>query len=294
MANMRAAELGRDILPQSRRAELISCGRILTYIHTADLAKSKLETGFFCRNRLCPACAWRKSVHDATEIACILQRAVDDGFSLHFATLTAKSVYAEDLREAVDDYLRAYWELMRLAPLRWVQGGLRKLEITYNKEKCWYHPHIHAVWLAKKRRPLSTEQITDLWRQSLRNKYIVDAQAQDIRAVRSAERSDVLEFAKYPAKSGDYLQNKRTFETFYEALHGQRLITYTKKARDYKRMYKAGILDEYKGNGTINEYIYRSLWDWCNDLNEYVQRDIYEMPEAQKEPDTTNFDRGDF
>lgn len=277
-AVVRASEFARDIMPEQRLWDMKTCGNILTFLRD-EQGTERLELGFFCENRLCPACAWRKSIKWGNEIACILQKAVDEGYQLYFVTLTAKSVEGCELQDAVKDYLLAYSLMMKYKEIEsCIAGGLRKIEITYNRTEGWYHPHIHAVWLTKTSPP-SKGRITDIWRRCLRDKYAVNAAAQDVREVRSAERTDICEFAKYPAKSGDYTASKHTFETFYSALKGQRLLTYTGKARSYKSLYKIGALDQYK-NPDMKTYIERTLWEWERGTERYQQRGSEKLEES--------------
>lgn len=278
----RACDLARDVMPSGRRSAMLGCGSYLSFLHDKSLEKAKLETGFFCRNRLCPACAWRKSAHDAVTISCVLQAAVDAGYTLYFATLTAKSVMAEDLPAAIRDYNAAYTEMMRSAACRSIRGAIRKLEVTYNREKDWYHPHIHSIWIVRKSWHktadyINSERLADLWRAALKDKYQVDAQAQDVRRVKSASHEDILEFAKYPAKASDYLYRKDVFETMFRSLRGVRLLTYMRVARTLKKAAAEGLLDKYK-QADETEYYYRSFWYWCSNSYKHEKLILLDEP----------------
>lgn len=264
------AQLGRGILPEGQRARVAACGRNLTFVHPAgQLHDARLDLGYFCGVRLCPACAWRKAAKDATRISCVLQRALDDKHQLIFATLTAANCGASELQQQVRQYGRAYNALMHRLPYRKVIAGhLRKLEITYNRYRDDYHPHVHFVWAVKRKaweqQPITVEQLTDDWRQQLRAQGCMAAVsdlAQDIRPVRAATREQVLEYAKYPAKSMDYLGGKEQLQAYYSALAGTRLITYGGVLREYNAEYDAGALDGYK-QPDDTEYWLRSYWDW--------------------------------
>lgn len=281
----RAVELSKDCMPSGRRSALMGCGSYMTFLHD-DAQKTKLETGFFCRNRLCPACAWRKSAHDAVTISCILSAAVDQGYALYFATLTAKSVMAEDLPEAISDYNAAYTAMMRSAACKGIKGAIRKLEVTYNKNKDWYHPHIHSVWIVnrswhKTANYINAERLARLWSAALKDKYAVDAQAQDVRRVKSASHDDILEFAKYPAKAADYLCRKDVFETMYRSLRGVRLLTYMQLARKLKHDAGEGLLDKYKTPDTAT-YYWRSFWSWNTYTGTYSQNKTERLNEPFK------------
>lgn len=269
----RAVALADGIMKPERISSMANCGNYLSFLHSKDFDKTKLETGFFCGNRFCPACAWRKAAHDAVEINCILQAAIDDGYELYFATLTAQSVKKTELRDAIQRYDKGYTAMMRSAACKSIKGALRKLEVTYNSSEDWYHPHIHSVWMVPKNWRRSKDYIdaiklADIWSKALSGSYAVNAAAQDVRKVKSARREDVLEFAKYPAKSCDYLHSKDVFEAFYFALHGIRLRTYMRVARSYKSQYKHGLLDKYKEPDTTR-YYWRSMWLWSQNTAHY-------------------------
>lgn len=283
----RLLQLGRGIPQldgQLRRAS--ACGKLLTFLHDEDYQQHRLETGYFCGSRLCPACAWRSAAHDATRLACIMQQAVADGYRLLFATLTAQNCGAEDLQHVIRAYGRAYVEMMKYGKFKRISGYIRKLEITYNRRDDSYHPHIHSVWFVPSHwgwadypYTISGDEMTDAWRHQLRLQGItldVSAAAQDIRAVRSARREDVLEFAKYPAKAIDYLVSRDTLEAFHRALHGTRLLTFAKIAKGYNKQYNDGALDIYKSRDDT-DYWYRSYWDWTG--TDYCQSRMDKLDE---------------
>ena len=282
--SMRAAELGQRVMKPTRVTDLEHCGDVLTFLHSKDLEKTKLETGWFCHNRLCPGCAWRQAARDAVAINCILQEAVEMGNGLLFATMTAQNVKASELKDAVRDYNKAYVDMMRRGKFRMITGAIRKLEITYNAEKDTYHPHIHSVWIVpkrwnEKRNPnrISRDELCEAWAKELKYKYATNAGAQDIRMIKSARQEDILEFAKYPAKAGDYLYNQEVFETFYNALRDVRLITPMRLARKLKTAYKAGELDRWK-EADQTEYFYRSMWNWAEKEYRLAKLDELEKP----------------
>lgn len=282
----RMIEYGRDVMPEGRRNAAMGCGKFLTFLHDKDMTTSKLEIGFFCKNRLCPGCAWRKAAHDAVMLSCMLQEAAARGYKLFFATLTAKTCKKEDLSSAIELYDKAYTAMMRTGKFKRLPGAIRKLEVTYNAEKDWYHPHIHSVWIVnqswgRRNNPdtITVEELTDAWAHQLGGVYAVNAAAQDIRPVKSATREDIMEFAKYPAKSCEYLHSKEVFETFYYALRGIRLITHMRLARQLKREYKDGLLNHHAEKDET-EYYYRSAWVW--DVHGYRLDKLEELSEPMK------------
>lgn len=284
--NERLYELSRDVMSQGRRDAAYGCGRYITLLSSADMQDSRIETAYFCRNRLCPGCAWRKTAKDAIALHCILQQAVQDGYTLVFATMTARTVPGSELREAIEDYDKAYYEMMKRGKFAKIPGAIRRLEVTYNPTTQEYHPHIHSVWLMPKGWRKTTHpvhitktEMVQAWREALQYKYATSAAAQDIRTVKTIDRGAVAEFSKYVAKSYDYLRSKQVFETFYTALRGIRILTYMKQARKYKKSYKDGLLNQHAEPDTV-EYYVRTHWTWAQTEYELYQLDRLETPET--------------
>ena len=168
---------------------------------------------------------------------------------------------------------------------------MRKLEVTYNKERFitkemykrakdyfdqrglvvgdnnpnydTYHPHFHVLMAVNKsyfrsRDYLKQEIWLDMWRECMDDMSITQV---DIRKVRSSEKSEngaVLEVAKYSAKGNELYHSKSVFEIFYKALKGRQLLTFNGLFKDYVKKFKNGELDKYKKQDDT-EYTHLSL-----------------------------------
>src|SRR5699024_12465522 len=68
-----------------------------------------------------------------------------------FLTLTAPNVKADELDDEIKHYNKSFQRLMQRKEVKSaVKGYVRKLEVTYNKERDDYHPHLHVILAVNK------------------------------------------------------------------------------------------------------------------------------------------------
>ena len=97
-------------LGQPDRAQLVlDCG---TYVGIAEIeGRAKIVEANFCKQRLCPACAWRRSlkIYGATsQILNYLDATRGKEIKYLFLTLTVRNVRLPDLGQAIDDMATAF------------------------------------------------------------------------------------------------------------------------------------------------------------------------------------------
>lgn len=200
--------------------------------------KLKLYQAHFCKVRLCPMCAWRRSLKIAYHNKLIVEEANRQyGCGWIFLTLTVRNVAGEELRPKISD-------------MRYL-GYFRALEITKNHEEDTYHPHFHVLLPVKRsyfgKNYIKQAEWTSLWKRAMKLDYtpIVDIRRVKGRAkidaeqiesdVREAmmEQKAVLEISKYPVKETDVVRGSKVTDdnlntVFYldDALSARRLIGY--------------------------------------------------------------------
>ena len=240
----------------NRSDRVRECGTRLEFAHeispegvVSDVGK--LHSANFCKDRLCPMCAWRRTYKIFAQVSQIMG-VIGDKYKFLFLTLTVPNVTAQELPTAVDELMKAWRKLMRYKRVSAVvRGFFRALEITRNKDprsKSFgtYHPHFHAVLAVPKNYGKGKEYINHdewltLWRKATKDPTITQV---DIRLARNkhddsgadsdVERlaSVVAEIAKYPVKDadilvpGDHDQTDSIVETLANALAGRRLTAY--------------------------------------------------------------------
>lgn len=155
-----------------------------------EMYGDKVYRAFFCKVRLCPLCAWRRSLKITMHVREILSAMMQDNPDLEFifCTFTVPNVTAQDLKPKLNEMLKAWRRMTHSSnnirssvPNRFnnsVLGWYRGLEVTRNTEPYkviylpngtkqyvydengqkvpnpWYntyHPHFHCIFVVDKR-----------------------------------------------------------------------------------------------------------------------------------------------
>ena len=214
----------------SKASRVASCGTELSFAYAISpdgvvSEDGKLHSANFCKDRLCPMCAWRRSYKIFGQVSRIMEH-IGDKYEYLFLTLTVPSVPAEELTETISRLVKAWSNLIRQKPFKTaVRGFFRALEVTRNNDPDsnsykLYHPHFHVV-LAVPKKYFTDWYIThDQWLEMWRKAYKDDSITQvDIRKAKSKDAyqkagaqeainmlsSAVAEIAKYAVKDTDYI-----------------------------------------------------------------------------------------
>jgi plasmid rolling circle replication initiator protein Rep len=224
-------------LGDERRAFRVrSCGRHLTFKQDPDTRKMKLHLADFCRERLCPMCAWRRSrkvFYDVSHVMDVAQAEASELVPV-FLTLTLRNCSGEELEETLDTVFDGWKRLMNNKRLlRIIKGWFRALEVTYNKRNDTFHPHIHAIIMVSQsyftsKDYMETTAWVKTWRKVLRLDYDPVC---DIRKVKDKSIKAVKEVAKYTVKDTDFITNNKNLtdklvSILGVALRGRRLFAF--------------------------------------------------------------------
>ncbi len=302
------SEYAKGVFTHKTLERVKSCGDFMQHLTNLEMSAKKVHRSNSCGNRFCPLCTWNKAKKDAIMISTIMQAVREDEDQEYiFLTLTAPNVTGDNLKIEIDNFNRAFKKLFdRRTVKKVINGYIRKLEVTYNKERFitkemykkakdyfdklglqvgdnnpnydTYHPHFHVVMAVNKsyftsRDYLKQEKWLEMWRECMDNQNITQV---DIRKVRSSEKSEngaILEVAKYSAKSNELYHSKPVFEVFYKALKGRQLITFHGIFKDYVKKYKNGELDKYKKQDE-NEYTHLLTSVWQTSKYENMLREL--------------------
>lgn len=177
--------------------------------------------GKLCRKRWCTHCARIKSFELLEAYGPTLQ-----GRELYMVTLTATNKNTRTLEQLCAELDKRQVAFRFIVNLRMrkkhkVQfNAFRKIEVTHNIEKNWYHPHYHVIVEGKK----VAELLLKEWQRYF--KQTTSKTAQHITPIGTTEK-DLLEVFKYATKettnegvqySGDVL------DEIYSALQGRRIF----------------------------------------------------------------------
>ncbi|WP_226570197.1 protein rep [Bacillus stratosphericus] len=233
--------------------KVCDCAEYLVFKRDRKTGKLKLTQAYFCKVRLCPMCAWRRSLKIASHNKLIVEEANRQYKPAWiFLTLTVKNVEGDDLKKTISDMMKSFNRLMKYKKVdSAVRGYFRALEITKNHEKNTYHPHFHVLIPVRTgyfgKNYINQKEWTSLWKRAMKLDYIpivhvqrvkgkknIDAEAIE-KEVRKEmeEQKAILEISKYPVKDTDVIRGNEVTEenldTVYyldDALSARRLIGY--------------------------------------------------------------------
>lgn len=262
------------------------CGDYLEFLANKSFDKHKLKRGSFCKTRLCPTCAKRKSLRWIFALSLFIEY-VNSTYDYEYLllTLTAPNVKGDDLHDELKKYSKAFDQMLKRKKYKAiVQGFIRKLEITYNKKTDTYHPHYHVIiavnksyfkdkdlyikrdtWLKDWQRAMKDSSITQV---DIRKVY--DKSTVDTDLTKSSIQTGILEVAKYTAKSGDYLISEDVFVTFWNSLKHMREFTFGGCFKEAHNLFKLGELD-YLIPEDNTEWVYRLIYHWSNSEMSYSE-----------------------
>jgi len=259
---------------ENRQLLVSSCANTLAFKVSEDGTK-KLSNVYFCKNRLCPMCSWRRELkifHQVSKVINYLNS--EDKYSFLFLTLTCKNVSGGDLKVQMDLMFKAYHNMFRRKDVdKSIKGWFRALEITHDVNKKitremykksfqhyeklglkvgddnpnynMYHPHFHVILMVNKSYFVDKDyyikqsEWTSLWQESLRCDYIPIV---NIKKFRSNSTKSVSEVAKYTVKDTDYLISNdleltdSTIATLDLGLRNRRLVAFGKLMKDIHKL----------------------------------------------------------
>lgn len=226
------------------------CGSYLVFQRFTDNSL-KLKQAFFCRQRLCTMCNWRRSLKIFSQVSKIMDCMKNETeYEYLFLTLTIRNVEGPELRNAISDLIKGFLRLQRLKRVKnSVLGSFRALEVTYNEKENTYHPHLHIVLAVKKSylkgaNYISQKEWSELWQTCMNLDYTPIVH---IEKTKGDKKQAVAEVAKYATKEEDLFEMNENNEkqaidevifTLDEALKGRRLISFSGVFKDYQKKLK--------------------------------------------------------
>lgn len=244
-----------SVISDSRLLSVQECAAWLKFAEQSD-GKRKLAQANFCRLRLCPMCAWRRSLKLFAQVSKITDAILADKKARFvFLTLTVRNVAGSELRDTIKQMNEGFKYLVQDKIKFSASAGLKKnllgymksIEVTYNAERNDFHPHIHCIF------ELAPGYFTGKssgggylthsdWRQMWQSVMKLDYEPQvNVKAIKDAGSKAVAEVAKYPVKMDGLLKIKdkqRAVQALIQLRHGIhncRLVTFGGDFREYKR-----------------------------------------------------------
>ena len=216
------------------------CAEVLKF-HQQDDGTLKLHQAWFCKNRQCPLCNWRRAMKYSAQLSKIVDKAIKrkPKAKFLFLTLTIKNCIGKELDKEIKKMHQRFNRLMKYKKVQKnMLGFVRATEISYNDEFGNYHPHIHVLLMVRpsyfdgKENYISHEEWVKLWQKAMQLDYLPSV---DIRKVYDKKGKGILsaiqETAKYPVKPLDIDiddENELLQVTYdlYHGLHRKRLLSF--------------------------------------------------------------------
>lgn len=234
--SLKLADIFEDLGYKKSLVERVqTCGDVLRFIRRED-GSLKLYQAYFCKNKLCPMCNWRRSMKYAYQTSRIIDEAIKQSPKgrFLFLTLTVKNVEGEALNSTISQLTKSFDRLFRRAKVKKnLLGYLRSVEVTHNEDDNSYHPHIHILMMVRpsyfqsKKDYITQKEWGDMWSQSLKVDYTPMIDIRTVKETGKGLRGAVLETAKYPTKPIKMdIGNKQVVDDLYNGLYRKRQLGY--------------------------------------------------------------------
>ena len=232
-------------LGYDRKAFQVSeCGSFLQFAHAilpsgSVSSDGKLWRANFCRDKLCPMCAWRRSYKIFGQVSRIMD-VIASQYRFLMLTLTIPNCSEDELSRTIDDMMDGWRRLIHDTKKfkDSVAGYFRALEITYNESNGTYHPHFHCIlavplsytrksdlyisqgeWLSMWRKAMKRDDILIVDVRMAHSKEVTSGASESVQCISSA----IAEIAKYAVKLGDDFDDD-VIRCLSGALHHRRLV----------------------------------------------------------------------
>lgn len=222
---------------QKKYFNTLECGNFLEFKEYEN-GETDLFHANFCKDRLCPQCAKRRSLKIFAQLSEVMEELKKDDFRFIFITLTIKNCKYDKLSETIDILNDGYRKFYRLRGLFRAKnpkfyGVFKSIEFTRNTVTHEWHPHLHLLVAVKEdyfKSMVWQRDLADIWAECIGIDYFVQV---NIKAVKKDNSKKVkCELSKYITKSKDYIltDDKKLTDYLVESLSVQlfnkRFISY--------------------------------------------------------------------
>lgn len=231
-----------EFLQGEKGQRVTDCGSLLVFAKYRDPASTeKLHNANFCKNKLCPMCAWRTHLKISEQI----QYAVEQQEAkLYHIVLTIPNIKYMDKPFLLDYRKRA---VKFLREIMGVNNYLMSFEITVS-EHGEYHPHFHILGEMneeKARRYLQAEWARYL---GINRKWVM-------LHYEKATKDTYRELTKYIIKFESKETPTKALEVIYYATKGVRRYALAGQLKEDYKLAKKTIEEKYKLEKTsLEEY----------------------------------------
>ncbi|TPR16774.1 protein rep [Apilactobacillus timberlakei] len=256
------------MLHYRKAAKVKECGNVLRFKKAKD-GSLKLYQTWFCKSRLCPLCAWRRSMKNSNQLIQILNESHKEypkGRFL-FLTLSTKNTYSDNLNKELRHYGTAFNRMINYKKIsKNLLGYVRSTEITVNHDDGSYNQHMHILLFVSSRyfkdsdNYISQAEWTKYWRKAMKLDYqpMVNVEAVHPSKSKNDLLAGVKETAKYQVKSADYItddeqRDLQVTDDLEQALSHTRAISYGKLFKTIRKKLQLEDEDDLVNTDDPNE-----------------------------------------
>lgn len=193
--------------------KVLSCGNYLEFaVNPNDWSDKRLSSAFFCKDRLCMMCNWRRTLKLAYQNSLVLNEAQKQGYQFLFVTLTVPNCNGENLSETCDKLMAGYRYLYHKNKRfkKMCNGSICSLEITYNPITQTYHPHIHLIIAVNKSYfktadYVTQKELTEIWSEYMDMGKNLIVNIKKVKPDKNGSLyGSINEISKYAVKGSDF------------------------------------------------------------------------------------------
>lgn len=275
-------------ITENKLERVKGCSCYFTAVADRTLQKSKIVKTVRCKDKFCPICQKIKSTKNKLAIQAMYNYLRETTkFEYIFITLTAPNIKAKELNQELKDYSKSFERMIKVKKLLKINKGyIAKLEITYNAETDTYHPHYHIIMVVPNQYfkdsdlYIKRDEWLEIWRKAKRDESITQV---DVRKVYNRNvdgiSSEVLELAKYMAKSTDYFNSLDVFETYFNETYKKRYMRYGGVFKEALKKFKQGNLNKYINANAIDWYF---IIKYSYSVEGYKKSSLRNLTEEEK------------
>jgi plasmid rolling circle replication initiator protein Rep len=192
-SNLKIIDILRILRDYDKAHKIAGCASGLEFAACPDGHGKWLKKAYFCKDRVCSMCIWRKSLFVFAQFLLVAHELLKlyPKTILLFNTLTLRNCSVNALSDTLTHLNKSYARYSRRKRVRAAfKGAFRALEVTYNPLSNTFHPHIHSVVAVNRsyfdsKNYIPHAELQQLWRKALQVDYDPDC---DIRRVKPKKK----------------------------------------------------------------------------------------------------------
>jgi len=210
--------------------KILECAERVSLSHNYSYSPKPIT--FYCKQRQCPICQWRRSQRTCAEVHQLFDYRPDlaEGKWI-FLTLTARNCETWDLRDTLKKMTNAFQRMTRR--LFWrenVLGAIRYTEVSVGRANPdTAHPHFHCLLLIRPsmfagNNYMSTQRWADAWGSALQEHYTPEVHVERLQGAPQEIREGVVNWAGYSTKARRDTPSAQWLVNVTQQLKGLQLV----------------------------------------------------------------------